>query len=122
MFIGRSLRGGALGRFYFLRHIESNPAGLSLVSVASAIFAPLARNQREEERARAFAEELIDHWETFEPASPLPGEVVEVTSADRRITVVYDPELGDETAPPQRPFNAHVYIKGDEYTGRFSRF
>ena len=122
IFVGRSLRGRALSQFYLVRSIEGNPMGLSLVSVVSLFFGPLVRNHREERRARTFAEGLMAHWQAFEPTSQPPDEVTEVTSPDRRITVVYDPELGNDNSPPQPPFNLRVYRKGDEYTGRFSRF
>lgn len=110
IFIGRSLRGMALARFYIGRVIEMK-LHLAWVAVAavSSVFGFLTGNSRREIRARTFAESLLTHWEAFEPVSPPPEDITAVTSPDRRITVVYDPELGNRNSPPVHPFDINLY-------------
>ena len=107
IFVGRSLRGRALSRFYLGRSIEIQfPLGWAVIKIASLVFGALTGDSRKERRARTFAEGLLEHWQAFEPVSPPPEGtegVTVVTSSDRRITIVYDPEL-DSASIPAYPF------------------
>ena len=107
IFVGRSLCGSALSRFYLGRSIEIEfPPGWVVIAAASLVIGFLTGNSRRERRARTFAEGLLEHWQAFEPVSPPPEGaegVTIVTSPDGRITVVYDPEL-DSAAVPAYPF------------------
>ena len=110
IFVGRSLRGTSLARFYMGRMIEMK-LHLAWVAIAAASFVLgfLTGNSRREMRSRTFAKGLLAHWQAFEPASLPPEDIIAVTSPDRRITVVYDPELGDRNSPPAHPFDINLH-------------
>lgn len=102
MLIGRTLLGGALARVGVAGAFGA--VGLSLLGPALLIGGTAAgvgytlykvgRNKAQNDQAQAFGQELLTHLQSFSPASPPPSDMAIVTSHDRRITVIYDPDLG----------------------------
>ena len=104
MIIGRSLLGGIAARFGIAGAFGA--IGLGALGPATLVGGTLAgigytvykfgKNRAENEQAQAFGQELLDHLRVFKPNSTPPTGLSIIASEDRRITIIYDPEL--ETA------------------------
>lgn len=104
MLIGRTLLGGALARVGVAGAFGA--VGLGLLGPAILVGGTAAgvgytiykvgKNKAQNDQAQAFGQELLTHLQNFRPTSPAPTDMTIVTSSDRRITVIYDPELGIE--------------------------
>ena len=101
MLIGRTLLGGVAARVGIAGAFGAiglgvlAPAilvGCALGGIGYTVY-KLGRNRVENEQAQAFGQELIEHLKDFQPESLLPTDLTIVTSSDRHITVIYDPEL-----------------------------
>lgn len=102
MLVGRTLLGGALARIGIAGAFGAVGLGLlgpailvggTAAGVGYAVY-QVGRNKAQNEQARSFGEDLLAHLQEFRPANPPPPDMAIATSSDRRITVVYDPELG----------------------------
>ncbi len=104
MLIGRTLLGGALARIGVAGAFGA--VGLGLLGPAILVGGTVAgvgytlyqvgKNKAQNDQAQAFGQDLLAHLQNFRPTSPPPSDMAIVTSEDRRITVIYDPELGPE--------------------------
>ena len=101
MLIGRTLLGGALARVGVAGAFGAVGLGLlgpailvggTAAGVGYTIY-KIGKNKAQNDQAQAFGQELLRHLQNFRPASLPPSEMTIVTSPDRRITVIYDPEL-----------------------------
>ena len=101
MLIGRTLLGGMLARvgvagaFGAIGLGVLGPAvlvGGTVAGVGYTIY-KVGKNKAQNDQAQAFGQELLAHLKSFRPTSLPPSEMAIVTSPDRRVTVIYDPEL-----------------------------
>ena len=101
MLIGRTLLGGiaarvgVAGAFGAIGLPILGPAALvggAIGCVGYTIY-KIGRNREQNAQAEAFGQELMEHLRNFKPASPLPTDLIIVTSSDRHITIIYDPAL-----------------------------
>jgi hypothetical protein len=101
MLIGRTLLGGALARvgvagaFGAIGLAPLLPAVLIGGTIAGAGYTvyQIGKNRTQNKQAQDFGEELLAHLKEFQPNSPAPNDMTIVTSPNRRITIIYDPEL-----------------------------
>ena len=101
MVIGKTLLGGAAARvgvagaFGAIGVSPLGPAVLVGGTVAAAGYAlyKLGKRREENERCQAFGRELLAHMKTFTSPCKPPSHVAIVASPDRRITVLYDPDI-----------------------------
>ena len=101
MLIGRTLLGGALARVGVAGAFGA--VGLGLLAPALLVGGTAAgigytlykvgENKAQNDQAQAFGQELLAYLKNFRSTSSPPSELVVVASSDRRITVIYDPEL-----------------------------
>ncbi len=101
LIIGRTFLGGVLGRvgiagaFGAIGIGALGPAMLVGGTVASAgyLVYKWGKSRAEDQRAQAWGEDLLAHLDAFRSTNPPPSSLVIVQSLDRRITVIYDPEM-----------------------------
>ena len=101
MLIGRTLLGGIAARVGLAGAFGA--IGLGILGPATLIGGTVAgvgytvykigRSREQNAQAEAFGQELLEHLREFRPESPLPMDLTIVASADRYITIIYDPEL-----------------------------
>ena len=103
MLIGRTLLGGVAARVGVAGAFGA--VGLGILGPAILIGGTIGglgytvykigRNREQNAQAQAFGQELLNHLGAFLPESPPPADLTIVTSADRHITVIYDPDLAE---------------------------
>ena len=101
MLIGRTLLGGLAGRvgiagaFGAIGLAPLVPALLVGATVGGIMYTvyKLGRDVTDNEQAQTFGQELSEHLLNFFPTSLPPMDMAIVASIDRRITIIYDPEL-----------------------------
>ena len=101
MLIGRTLLGGMAARVGVAGAFGA--VGLGILAPAALIGGTVAglgytvykigRNREQNAQAEAFGQELLEHLRRFQPESPPPNDLTIVTSGDRHITLIYDPDL-----------------------------
>ncbi|MDE2780335.1 MAG: hypothetical protein OXI91_11760 [Chloroflexota bacterium] len=101
MLVGRTLLGGVAARVGVAGAFGA--IGLGVLGPAVLIGGTIGglgytvykigRNREQNIQAQAFGQELLNHLGMFQPESPLPTDLLIVTSSDRHITIIYDPEL-----------------------------
>ena len=101
MLIGRTLLGGTLARvgvagaFGAIGLDPLLPAiliGGAIGGVGYSVY-QFGKNRAENKQAQEFGEELLGYLKKFRPANPPPTDMVIVMSPNRRITIIYDPDL-----------------------------
>lgn len=101
MLIGRTLLSGIAARVGIAGALGAvglgalGPAALvggTLAGIGYTVY-KIGRNREQNEQAEAFGQELLAHLLKFRAESPPPADLTIVASADRHITVVYDPDL-----------------------------
>jgi hypothetical protein len=101
MLIGRTLLGsvaarvGIAGAFGAIGLPVLGPAvliGGTIGGLGYAVY-KIGRNREQNLQAQAFGQELLNHLGMFQPENPPPTDLVIVTSPDRHITIIYDPDL-----------------------------
>ena len=101
LIIGRTFLGGALGRlgiagaFGAIGLTAFAPAvlvGGTIAGVGYTVY-QLGKNREQNKQAQEFGAELLAYLRRFQPTSPVPNDMTIITSPDRRITIIYDPEL-----------------------------
>ena len=104
MLIGRTLLGGALARIGVAGAFGAiglgvlGPAilvGGTVAGVGYTVY-KVGQNKAQNDQAQAFGQDLMTHLGNFRPTGSPPSDMAIVTSPDRRITVIYDPDLGVE--------------------------
>lgn len=103
MLIGRTLLGGVAARVGVAGAFGA--IGLGVLGPAVLIGGTIGglgytvykigRNREQNLQAQAFGQELLNHLGMFQPQSLQPTDLTIVTSSDRHITIIYDPELDD---------------------------
>jgi hypothetical protein len=108
MLIGRTLLGGALARVGVAGAFGAIGLGIlgpavlvggTVAGVGYTIY-KVGKNKAQNDQAQAFGQELLAHLKNFRPASLPPSEMAIVTSPDKRVTIIYDPDWKlDEGTP-----------------------
>ena len=104
LILGRTFLGGALGRvgiagaFGAIGMGALGPAVLIGGTVASAGYLAYkwGKSREGDQRAQAWGEDLLAHLKAFRPTSPPPNSLAIIQSSNRRITVIYDPEMATD--------------------------
>ncbi len=109
MIIGRTLLGGVAGRIGVAGAFGAVGLAplLPVVMIGGAVAGvgytayKLGKNRSENQRSQAFGQELSEHLRLFYPSVPAPIIMTIVASEDRKITIIYDPDLEPEQHSPQ---------------------